>query len=961
MASTRRKIGVLLFLLLTTLGLLTILVLPRLLVDRAEELLRERVARQDKVALSWEDLSVSWTGVVTLKQVELRPKAGGSLARIAQMEVHLPWRSLAAKRPRITRITLAQADFTLDLADFTSTPKQDAKDPHTPGEDGGLASTLAALQTTSPHLHRLLRELPEVSWTTGLSVTIRRGEMPLGRVDLEPGALKPEAGTWRTALLAKLTFTHPKAPRFLRAPMPFALTARATPIQAKGHAALGAAAAHTALFSFGLPRVGRLSLGGVELAVDLLEQRHATAHAQEVVVSLGEADDPILEAKAASVGTTLLGQRRSVSIEALDLGVNPSKLGELGQLPERMKQPLFQKKQKKQTEGALPSPKKRALPLTEHLGQLAAHGQRLSEVMGRLEGEVRGGKVSLLFSKGPGEPARTIEVVRQMRLDLEQGHFSLQGTSAGGKVAADALFLPGLPMPLHASLDWQGVRIDAMPGMTPSRTLPSRGPRGRLGGQVDLKVQLFTPMLHMLQGGAPFDEALTLEAEAKWRQGVMELHGLADAPLEGIELEAKGRLVVKPGQKAAWIEQGLIQYNGLDLKVDASLKDWELRPLLQLEVGTVEVTPCQRFIDALPPALLGPYAAIEVEGQVKPLLRFRSPLEDPDGLTLDLWGMSEEEEEPGAWRRWRRRPPQGAAREKAWGCAITGLRATQEGWPKVKVRTSPGGPGQAKALVPTPSWRHPGALGDVYWMNKPFVKAIEPEYLSGPEVEVLVGPGLATYVPLGTLPRHVPAAAYLSEEILFYQNRGISLGLIEKALRINLERGRFVYGGSTVTQQLVKNLFLSRHKTLARKLQEALISLRIDEVVSKDRVLELYLNCIEFGPDLYGIGPASRHYFGKEARDLTPMEAVFLAVIKPSPSIGERLKRRGQLSERDWLQKRIKTIFERLVEHNVLTTEEAQRAQEQELLWEKDTGVYTPTWAPGSQDPPPPPINLFDF
>ena len=98
------------------------------------------------------------------------------------------------------------------------------------------------------------------------------------------------------------------------------------------------------------------------------------------------------------------------------------------------------------------------------------------------------------------------------------------------------------------------------------------------------------------------------------------------------------------------------------------------------------------------------------------------------------------------------------------------------------------------------------------------------------------------------------AAAYLTEEIMFPQNRAIDPGLIRRALRMNLKQKRFVYGGSTVTQQLVKNLFLTRRKTLARKDQEILIAKRIPQTVSRDRVLALYLNCIEFGKDLFGIG-----------------------------------------------------------------------------------------------------------
>ena len=187
---------------------------------------------------------------------------------------------------------------------------------------------------------------------------------------------------------------------------------------------------------------------------------------------------------------------------------------------------------------------------------------------------------------------------------------------------------------------------------------------------------------------------------------------------------------------------------------------------------------------------------------------------------------------------------------------------------------------------------------------------------------IFVGPASDSYVPIDAIPRHVAASAYLSEEILFPSNPGFAMGLMRKALRLNLDKGRYVYGGSSVSQQLVKNLFLTRHKTLSRKLEEALIVWRMEEVVGKRRILELYLNCIEFGPDLYGIGRASRHYFGKRVSDLTPLEGVFLAALKPAPWLGARYKRRGATPDAGWWPKRLQSLMERLVEGGHITHEE---------------------------------------
>jgi len=190
---------------------------------------------------------------------------------------------------------------------------------------------------------------------------------------------------------------------------------------------------------------------------------------------------------------------------------------------------------------------------------------------------------------------------------------------------------------------------------------------------------------------------------------------------------------------------------------------------------------------------------------------------------------------------------------------------------------------------------------------------------------LLVGPGTPGYVTLDSLPPYVGASMYLSEEIGFYNGVGVSLGLMRRAVAMDLDRGRYVYGGSTIMQQLVKNLYLSRAKTLSRKLEEAVIVWAMLTRVSKDRILEMYLNCIEFGPNIYGIRAASEYYFDKPPQWLTPLEAVYLANLKPSPRDGANHHRRGHSPVRGWWQERTRTILERLVEYTgSITPEEVE-------------------------------------
>ena len=123
----------------------------------------------------------------------------------------------------------------------------------------------------------------------------------------------------------------------------------------------------------------------------------------------------------------------------------------------------------------------------------------------------------------------------------------------------------------------------------------------------------------------------------------------------------------------------------------------------------------------------------------------------------------------------------------------------------------------------------------------------------------------------------------LAEDAGFYGHRGIDLRELPTALLTNWSRGGAARGASTITQQLAKNLFLSRDKQLGRKLQELAITFLLESALGKDRILEIYLNIIEWGPDLRGLRPAARRYFGREPQALTPAEMAFLVAIIPGP------------------------------------------------------------------------------
>ncbi len=184
---------------------------------------------------------------------------------------------------------------------------------------------------------------------------------------------------------------------------------------------------------------------------------------------------------------------------------------------------------------------------------------------------------------------------------------------------------------------------------------------------------------------------------------------------------------------------------------------------------------------------------------------------------------------------------------------------------------------------------------------------------------VKVGPGTREWVASHLLPDFVKAAAIVTEDRNFLNHKGVRWELVARALKLDLEKERFVYGGSTITQQLVKNLYLTREKTLARKLEELIISWQMERVLTKDEILTMYINVIEYGPDLYGIKRASRHYFGKLPWELSPLEAAFIMGLKPYPHAGYKQWEAQTLNH--WWVKRVSHVMDMMQRREKAITE----------------------------------------
>ena len=139
------------------------------------------------------------------------------------------------------------------------------------------------------------------------------------------------------------------------------------------------------------------------------------------------------------------------------------------------------------------------------------------------------------------------------------------------------------------------------------------------------------------------------------------------------------------------------------------------------------------------------------------------------------------------------------------------------------------------------------------------------------------------WVPLGQVSQNLIKAVLIGEDDKFWHHEGFDYQAIERAIEKNIMAKKFKMGGSTISQQLAKNLYLSPSKNPVRKIKEAILTWRLEKTLSKRRILELYVNVAEWGDGIFGIGQAARHYYGVSAASLTARQASKLAAILPNP------------------------------------------------------------------------------
>lgn len=208
--------------------------------------------------------------------------------------------------------------------------------------------------------------------------------------------------------------------------------------------------------------------------------------------------------------------------------------------------------------------------------------------------------------------------------------------------------------------------------------------------------------------------------------------------------------------------------------------------------------------------------------------------------------------------------------------------------------------------------------------NLPDVKSLK-GCLTTTMFQVRLCPTDAGYTKLNGVADIFLKALIATEDAAFFNHKGFDWEEMKKSFAANMEQKRFARGGSTITQQLAKNVFLNADKTIVRKVQEAILASRIEDVLTKNSILERYVNVVEFGPKIYGIRKASEHYFFKSPVQLHLLEAAYLTHLLPNPKVYSRTFDKGQLTE--FSRKRVLTIARALLFYGHINAQQMKAAR----------------------------------
>jgi hypothetical protein len=491
------------------------------------------------------------------------------------------------------------------------------------------------------------------------------------------------------------------------------------------------------------------------------------------------------------------------------------------------------------------------------LRELAAHEGVLSVRGNETERRARlGGLVDALRGRslGPAEdgaPAEERDAQGLLARLASDFSATLSGVSiavAPGPAGEGSTTLPVGVRALTASVERRGETF-----VTEGSASPEEG--GRIawdleiepeallaGGEVELdaiSVAVLAPLLPELPFDAPerasVSGALRLERagpDGVHGSGSLDVRGLgfshprlSASPIRGIDLGLRGTAAWAPATRTLGIEELFVRAptpagGGVEVRLEGSITWQPERYACELHARLAS-TRCDDAVHAIPADVLGELAAMRLEGRI--------------GGAIDLDVDS------------------------------TDLAATT-----LRVQVN-----DACRFVSVPPFAEPARFAAPFHH-----RAVEND---GDVFEMDTGPGTLAWTPITSVSPFLIHAVVAHEDASFFRHHGFAPWAIRDALVENLRAGRYVRGASTITMQLVKNAFLHREKTLVRKVQEVLLTWWVETAMTKEQILELYLNVIELGDGVYGIREAARSWFGREPSELSAAESVYLALILPNP------------------------------------------------------------------------------
>ena len=349
-----------------------------------------------------------------------------------------------------------------------------------------------------------------------------------------------------------------------------------------------------------------------------------------------------------------------------------------------------------------------------------------------------------------------------------------------------------------------------------------------------------------LELAASSPKEISIEGRLRLRELALDSERIAAEPVDNINVDIRGKGSWYPGERRLQVQRGEVRMGKVGVLIDGELERTPEHYRVDL-TARLPPTRCNDVIRAIPDDILGSLARFEWSGNWSALVHasFDSRELEAAELSIRVRNLCQFEKTP----RW------------------------------VRVERFQG------------PFRH---------------RAIEPD---DTVFEMRTGPETPNWVAFADISPFMTAAAISHEDGAFYEHGGFAPWAIRDALVRNLQEGRYVVGASTISMQLAKNLYLQREKTIARKVQEVILTWWLENALNKDEILELYLNVIEYGPAVYGIRHAAAYYFGRNPIDLSPAEAAFLACMLPSP------KRYHISYERGALSRSMKSKVRRLLEH----------------------------------------------